>query len=74
MDELMEKLNTIMDIEVRNKVLLQRMFELAKIIDSNHITDDLDAELEYICIEATYAQGEWALSCLWEELSDDTTA
>lgn len=71
-NELMEKLNTIMDVEVRNKDLLQRMFELAEIIDSNYITDDLDAELEYISIEATYAQGEWAVSCMWEDLSNDT--
>lgn len=70
-NELMEKLNIIMNIEVRNKALLQRMFELAEIIESNYVTDDLDAELEYISTEATYAHGEWAASCIREELFEE---
>lgn len=73
MDELMKKLNTIMNIEIRNKALLQRMIELNEIIELNYITGmpDINASLEYICIEAIYAQGEWAASCIKEDLSDD---
>lgn len=73
MNELMEKLNIIMDIEVKNKALFQRMIELGEIIELNYITGmpDIDVSLEYISIEAIYAQGEWAASCIREDLSND---
>lgn len=73
MDELMQKLNIIMDVEVRNKALLQRMIELSEIVELNYITGmpDIDVSLEYISIEAIYAQGEWAASCIKEDLSND---
>lgn len=73
MNNAMTIINTVMEIEVHNKALLQRMIELNEIIELNFITGtpDIDASLEYITTENEYARGEWATSCIMESFSED---
>jgi len=57
-------LSTLMDIELTNKKLLEKLMPAAI---KSAITNDIDDEWRYITLESEYARGEWAASCIREE-------